>query len=111
MFVGRTSEKKLLQAAVSAPEPRVALIYGRRRVGKTSLIRAAVGKTPALFIEGLENQSQQSQIATFLRQIKEQTGKDAGPAANWEDALLGLHRLLGRKRMVIVLDEFQWLAN
>ena len=111
MFVGRTSEKKLLQAAVAAPGPRVALIYGRRRVGKTSLIRAALGKTPALFIEGLENQSQQSQIATFLRQIKEQTGKDAGPATNWEDALLGLHRVLGKKRMVIVLDEFQWLAN
>jgi len=111
MFVGRVQEKRLLEAAVKAPEPRIALIYGRRRIGKTSLIRAAVGKSPAIFIEGLENQSQQTQIASFLRQVREQTGREAGPATTWEDALLGLHRLLGKKRMVLVLDEFQWLAN
>jgi len=111
MFVGRVQEKRQLEAAVKAPEPRIALIYGRRRVGKTSLIRAAVGKSPAIFIEGLENQSQQTQIASFLRQVREQTGREAGPATTWEDALLGLHRLLGKKRMILVLDEFQWLAN
>lgn len=111
MFVGREPERQHLQAMIRSSEPRIAIVYGRRRVGKTSLIRAVVGKTPALFIEGLENQPKQAQITSFLRQIAAQTGKDLGPTNSWEEALLRLHRHLGKKRMVLVLDEFQWLAN
>jgi AAA+ ATPase superfamily predicted ATPase len=111
MFVGREPESQLLATVIRSPEPRIAIVYGRRRVGKTSLIRAVVGKSPALFIEGLENQSKQAQITSFLRQVQEQIGKDLGPADSWMEALLRLHRYLGKRRMVLVLDEFQWLAN
>jgi len=111
MFVGREEETARLQQLIRAPEPRLAVVYGRRRVGKTALIRTAVGRSPALFVEGLENQPTRTQITSFLRQVAEQTGRDPGMASSWEEALLKLHRLLAKRRMVLVFDEFQWLAN
>lgn len=43
--------------------------------------------------------------------MAEQTRTEPGHASTWEDALLHLHRVLGKSRRIIVLDEFQWLAN
>ena len=63
MFVGREEEIAALRATIGSRTPKLALIYGRRRIGKTALIRKAIGKEPALFIEGLENRPTQAQIA------------------------------------------------
>jgi AAA+ ATPase superfamily predicted ATPase len=68
MFIGREEETQNMRAAILAKEPRVVVVHGRRRIGKTALIRRAVGREPALFIEGLENQPTQAQIASFLAQ-------------------------------------------
>ena len=61
MFVGREEEVASLRATIDSKAPKVALIYGRRRIGKTALIRKAIGKESALFIEGLENRPTQAQ--------------------------------------------------
>lgn len=111
MFIGREEELQALRAAIASPEARIALVHGRRRIGKTSLIRQAIGNEPALFIEGLENQSTKAQIASFMDQASRQLRVKLGEAATWQEALMELHRALGRRRMVIVLDEFQWMAN
>jgi uncharacterized protein len=111
MFVGREEELQSLRSVIEVPQPRVAVIHGRRRIGKTSLIRRAVGKEPALFIEGLENQATRAQINSFMDQVSRQLRIKLPEADTWQAALMELHRALGKKRMVIVLDEFQWLAN
>jgi uncharacterized protein len=111
MFVGRSEETSRLRSAIEVREPRVALIYGRRRIGKTSLIRQAIGRDPALIIEGLENQSTQAQIASFLDQASRQLRRKLPAVTNWHDALYELDEALARRPMIIVLDEFQWLAN
>ena len=59
MFIGRDEELQALRTAIQAREPRLAVIYGRRRIGKTSLIRQSVGRELVIFIEGLENQPTQ----------------------------------------------------
>jgi uncharacterized protein len=111
MFVGRESERALLRGIISAKEPKIAVIYGRRRIGKSSLIRKAVGREPALFIEGLEGGTTQAQIASFLLQCSRQLRRKLPSCGSWQDALLALDQALGKKRMTLVLDEFQWLAN
>lgn len=111
MFIGRDEELQALRTAILAREPRLAVIYGRRRIGKTSLIRQAVGREPVLFIEGLENQSTQAQIQSFLMQASRQLRKKLPEAKTWHEALMGLDNVLQKRRMIIVLDEFQWLAN
>ena len=111
MFVGRDEEISDLRAAIKAAAPRIAVIYGRRRIGKTALIREAVGKIPALFIEGLENQGTQAQIASFLAQASRQLKRTLPAVTSWQEALMALDKAMAGRRMVIVLDEFQWLAN
>ncbi len=111
MFIGRDEELHALRTAIQAREPRLAVIYGRRRIGKTSLIRQAVGREPVIFIEGLENQSTQAQIQSFLAQASRQLRRQLPPATSWHEALMALDTALGKRPMVIVLDEFQWLAN
>lgn len=111
MFIGRDSEMQQLGAAVAAAEPRIALIYGRRRIGKSALIRRALDRRPAIFFEGLENQPLRRQMQDFMRQMSEQLGRKPREVSNWTEALLELNRLIGKRPMTIVLDEFQWLAN
>ncbi len=111
MFVGRNEEVNALRLAIDAREAKVALIYGRRRIGKTALIRKAIGKQPALFIEGLENRPTQVQIASFLDQASRQFRKKIPHATTWQAALMALDQALEKRPIVIVLDEFQWLAN
>lgn len=111
MFIGRSEETARLRGAIEARAPKVALVYGRRRIGKTALIRQAIGRTPALFIEGLENQSTQAQIASFLDQASRQLRLKLPAVTTWQAALYELDAALAKRPMVIVLDEFQWLAN
>ena len=111
MFIGRSEETAHLRGAIEARAPKIALIYGRRRIGKTALIRQAICRTPALIIEGLENQSTQAQIASFLDQVSRQLRRKLPPVTSWQAALMELDKALAKRRMIIVLDEFQWLAN
>ncbi|MBL9176505.1 MAG: AAA family ATPase [Verrucomicrobiaceae bacterium] len=111
MFIGRSEETARLRGAIEARAPKIALVYGRRRIGKTALIRQAIGRTPALFIEGLENQSTQAQIASFLDQASRQFRRKLPAVTTWQAALMELDAALAKRPMVIVLDEFQWLAN
>ena len=111
MFVGREEEVAALRATIGSRTPKLALIYGRRRIGKSALIRKAIGKEPALFIEGLENRPTQAQIASFLDQASHQLRRKLPSVTTWHDALLALDKALAGRRMVLVLDEFQWLAN
>ncbi|MFN0078387.1 MAG: AAA family ATPase [Prosthecobacter sp.] len=111
MFIGRSEETARLRGAIEARAPKIALVYGRRRIGKTALIRQAIGREPALFIEGLENQTTQAQIASFLDQASRQLRRKLPQVTTWQTALMELDKALASRRMVIVLDEFQWLAN
>ncbi len=111
MFIGRTEETTALRSAILSHKPKIALVYGRRRIGKTSLIRQAIHKEPALFIEGLENRPTQAQIASFLEQASHQLRRKLPQVTTWQEALMALDNALGARPMTIVLDEFQWLAN
>ena len=111
MFVGRDEELRALRGAIEVKAPRIAVVYGRRRIGKTSLIRQAIGKSAALFVEGLENQTTQAQIQSFRSQVSRQLRRKMPEARSWEEALMGLDAVLGKRPMTLVLDEFQWLAN
>lgn len=58
-FVGRQREVELLSKTINKNKQTISIIYGRRRVGKSDLIRYTLQKVrqKALFFEGLEDQS------------------------------------------------------
>jgi len=112
-FVGREREITLLRATVDRPKPSVAVVYGRRRVGKSALIAKALEGRPALFFEGLENQATSKQLSNFDLQLRKQTGSTdrEGVPGTWREAFLRLEPVLQEHPACIVLDEFQWIAN
>lgn len=113
MFVGRQYEINILRDLASQTSPSVAVIYGRRRVGKTALIREAYSKEKIIFFEGLEDQGQKAQIANFLFQLNQQASikMPEKTPASWRECFALLTPILKKEKYVIVFDEFQWMAN
>jgi uncharacterized protein len=112
-FVGRVSELRLLGEFLARQSPGIAVIYGRRRIGKSLLIQKALAGRRALTFEGLENQPKRAQIDAFLFQLARQGGESSagGAASNWREALDRVGPLLRKGPTCLVLDEFQWMAN
>jgi AAA+ ATPase superfamily predicted ATPase len=114
MFIGRADEIAVLKQMVTQSTPHVAVIYGRRRVGKTSLIREALGGVEKiLFFEGLEEQSQMAQIDSFLFQLRQQVNivPPEQKPKSWRECLALLTPILRKEKYIVVFDEFQWMAN
>jgi AAA+ ATPase superfamily predicted ATPase len=113
VFIGRERELAQLRSTLDQSRPSISVIYGRRRVGKSALIRKALEGRPAFFFEGLENQATSEQISNFCLQFSKQTGRSAGEEepTSWRQAFLLLEPVLRNSPACIVLDEFQWMAN
>lgn len=109
-FVGRAEELAALEAWWSSNAPRPALVWGRRRVGKTALIekftegKRAVFHTAARRPEVDELRELSSRIvpvaAGGLRDLA------ARPYERWEDLLDGLAEVAREEPLLLVLDEF-----
>jgi len=65
-------------------------------VGKSALIRKALEARPALYFEGLENQSTSEQLSSFCLQLRRQTRESAAKDAprTWREAFLLLEPVL-----------------
>ncbi len=113
-FIGRRLEIERLQALLKKQASTISVVYGRRRVGKSSLVRQAFINEPILEFEGLENQRKAKQIENFYSQLRQQGYRvDTGSTPKeWRTALLSLLPILKQhKAVVLFLDEFQWMAN
>ena len=90
---------------------------GRRRVGKSTLIEMFASQYGCRFIkiEGRRPSRKLSngdELATFARQLAEQTGAEKAPPADWPDAFARLSgQISDRKWTVVLLDEISWLAH
>lgn len=69
MMIGRYEEVKKRQTAAHADESKFVAVYGRRRVGKTFLVRETFNNTFAFYHTGLANESNQVQLAEFNRSL------------------------------------------
>jgi AAA+ ATPase superfamily predicted ATPase len=66
MFIGRLQELSLLEEAYAADKNCLAVIYGRRRIGKSSLVKQFSLDKPLFYtFEALENEDTRGQIQHF----------------------------------------------
>jgi len=113
MFIGRKKELRLLHGIISANRATIGVVYGRRRIGKSELIKKAFEKQRVLLFEGLENRPKQDQIDNFLFQLFYQTKKEFHNKSvkSWREAFLLLYEELKVRPAHVVFDELQWMAN
>jgi AAA+ ATPase superfamily predicted ATPase len=111
MFINRQKELDLLTAMYRSNRAELFVLYGRRRVGKTELLRAfSEGRPHLFFIATLSADSEQ--LAVFSRQVWLFTHAET-PAGfsfpTWDAAFQALADLPGRP--IVVLDEFTYLIS
>ena len=115
-FIGRAPELEKLGNFLHSPKSQIAVVYGRRRIGKSLLLTQALKGRSALFFEGLEDRPKKQQLQHFMFQLRLQTG-DTGSNErsktpdSWKEAFLELFKAVKGKAITIVFDEFQWMAN
>lgn len=114
-FHGRTRQLKLLQQAWQQEKGAFIPIYGRRRVGKSELIvRFMADKRGGIYFVG-KRAPGESQLQEFLETAAQALSEPllAQVRVNgWKEALeLVVKRWTGKTKLVLALDEFQWMAE
>lgn len=118
MFVGRKRELKLLENCYSSNGGKIAVLYGRRRIGKSTLIKKfAEQKSDCFFFEGIESENTSSQIKYFTSMLKKQFKDPVLESVvfrDWNQVFTYLtDRLINSRtnsRTILIFDEIQWLA-
>lgn len=112
MFIGRENEIKKLRNAYNADESKFIAIYGRRRIGKTCLVREAFNDGFTFTYSGMPNVSTRTQLHSFYQSLKAQGLGKSNTPQNWVDAFALLSDLINRKpegKKIIFLDELPWM--
>ena len=113
MFVGRVEELKKLEEMYRSKQFEFAVIYGRRRIGKTTLIKEFIKNKKAIFFMAREADSSIN-LAGFSNDVYGVVAKElAGNAqfSDWESALDFVARIAKRERIVLAIDEYPYLAG
>ncbi|MBQ4407765.1 MAG: AAA family ATPase [Bacteroidales bacterium] len=112
MIIGRKKERNMLLSLLESDKSEFAAVYGRRRVGKTYLIREVFDYKFAFQHTGAQNNSKNAQIAEFCKSLADAGMKDIEQPSNWRDAfsLLARHlESLPEGKKVVFIDELPWM--
>lgn len=113
MLIGRDKEKQILQNALTEEYSQFVAVYGRRRVGKTFLIRESYDYKFTFQFTGAANTSSRKQLARFRMALKEHGLTDMPKVfANWMTAFSELKRYINLQpegKKIIFLDELPWM--
>src|SRR4030043_1400329 len=113
MFVNRESEIQSLVDLVTSDKAELVIVYGRRRIGKTELLRKAFAKGRAIyFVADLgadQDQRRRFSEAVHLSYPNPLLQADIPPG--WDSLLRYIMTLAEKNRIVLVLDEFPYLCS
>ncbi len=112
MFIGRERELTALDKLYASGRFEFAVIYGRRRVGKTALINQFIRDKNAIYFMGVESNARQN-LENFSRSILEfHTGIETGSSfLSFQAALEYVFRLSEKERLILAVDEYPYVAR
>lgn len=115
-FVGREIELKNLNKMYDSSKFEMAVVYGRRRVGKTSLIKQFIENKPAIYVQGVEATSE-----TNLRFLSNAILNFENPDRNnrnrtfndYQEAFEEIQDIADHQneKLIFVMDEFPYFAE
>lgn len=112
MVVGRDKELSLLKKIVNDDNSHFLAVYGRRRIGKTYLIREAYEERFTFQHAGLFEGTLKEQLFAFENSIKDAGGETSKNPQNWLEAFEDLKELIRNsteKKKIIFIDELSWM--
>jgi len=117
-FIGRSKEAVILEKNYNLSESRLVVIYGRRRIGKSTLIKNFGEKKSDFYsFEAVEKLDTQSQIIHFQEQLAKQFSDSFLPQivfTDWTQVFSYLTEKIvvrrSKKKVIFFFDELQWMA-
>lgn len=113
-LIGRKLEQAKLQACMESERSEFVVVYGRRRIGKTFLVRRFFRDNYAFSFVGKHEMGREQQLAEFAKELMRYSHSTFVPQLkNWTEAFDALQRLLetydipGKK--VVFFDEMPWM--
>ena len=111
-LVGRVAEQQLLNSYLQSGKSEFIAVYGRRRVGKTYLIRETYNYKFTFQHTGMANTTSKNQLVSFRDSLLEQGAKKVPKLNSWLEAFSELKRFLNSSsdtRKLVFIDELPWL--
>lgn len=112
-IIGRAAEQEILRRRIESESSELIAIYGRRRVGKTFLVRQYFNDAFGFYSTGIYQGTKKEQLGAFNRQLEYYSGRKWKAAKDWFEAFAQLREYLeslgGDKPIVVFLDELPWM--
>ena len=112
MFIGREKELNALDKLYQSDKFEFAVIYGRRRVGKTSLINYFINDKQSIYFMGVESNAKQN-LENFSKSIIEFSSgiQTETSFASFQAALEYVFQLAQKERIILTIDEYPYVAR
>lgn len=111
-IIGRKYEQGLIRNYYESCKAELVAIYGRRRVGKTFLIRKTLGHELAFSFTGMYETPRATQLREFKINLERYSGQKCHCPKDWYEAFRMLSEYLdtlNQERIVVFLDELPWM--
>jgi AAA+ ATPase superfamily predicted ATPase len=113
MFIGRSTELKKLNEMYASDSFECVIIYGRRRVGKTTLIKEFIKDKHAIYFLAREADGGVN-LTGFSKDVYAVTAEELRGNAffsDWEKAFDYLYQISKDTRLILAIDEYPYLAG
>lgn len=119
LLTGRDSEKAVLTDVFHSNKAEFAVLYGRRRIGKTFLVEQFFKNKTGYFFQatGIRKGTRKEQLKVFAQSIGSAfyQGAHIAPYASWLETFEGLTRAIentkDKKKVVLFFDELPWMCT
>lgn len=110
-IIGREFEKGILKECVESKAPEFVAVYGRRRIGKTFLIKQFFKEKFDFYMTGVLDSNMSDMLEYFNAQLQSYSGREWPLATSWMKAFRQLQEYLSslrKKKIVVFIDELPW---
>jgi AAA+ ATPase superfamily predicted ATPase len=112
-LTGRKTECAELDGIMESEQSEFVVVYGRRRVGKTFLVREHFGQKFAFYHTGTANTKMEGQLKTFNSSLHKYGEMPYPQVKTWLETFEQLTHLLTYKKQdgkkIVFIDEMPWL--
>ena len=111
-YIGREEETRQITQYLHTEKSEMIALYGRRRVGKTYLVRCTAGKLIDFEFTGMYRTSGAIQRLQFQKELNMLTGREDAVPQDWFEAFDHLRDYLlslQKEQAVVFLDEIPWM--
>ena len=112
MIIGRQNQQQLLLSLLEKEDSQFVAIYGRRRVGKTYLVRETFSSHIVFQHTGLQKVDKKGQLKEFQRSLLNAGMPKVPKFSDWFDAFFALGQFLQSRpegKKVVFIDELPWM--